>query len=101
MISGNPPTVRALLTAPLGALAVAAPRVLFSGSVVRSVITCGLVFLVCYIAELFFVVPVLLLWPQLRRPPIWVAAICGVVVAWCTAILLTLLVMTGVAPGPR
>ena len=33
--------------------------------------------LVCYGAEIVFVVPVLLFWPRLRQPPFWLGALWG------------------------
>jgi hypothetical protein len=31
--------------------------------------------LVCYVSELLFVVPLLLVWPWLRQPPAWTGAL--------------------------
>jgi hypothetical protein len=50
--------------------------------------------LVCYVAEFLFVVPLLVLWPQLRQPTPLVGAAWGVLVIWCAGAAVSFL------PGP-
>ena len=52
------------------------------------VFTLPVVALVCYASELLMVVPLFLMWPSLRKPSPGVAAIWGLLAAWCTIALL-------------
>ena len=83
-------TVIPLLVAPLPALVmVAAEYVLRSGPVDPFfVFILPIVAAFCYASELLMVVPLFLIWPSLREPPLGVAAVWGLLVAWGTVALL-------------
>jgi hypothetical protein len=94
-----PQTIPALLIAPLGAIAALTGQILIDGRADPAIwIYWPFVALVCYVVEALFVVPFLLLWPQLRRPTPALGAAWGVLVSWCFFASLTLLPTTG--PGP-
>jgi hypothetical protein len=42
---------------------------------------------VSYAAELLFVVPVVLRWPSMRQPRLWVGVVWGTLVGWCFPIV--------------
>jgi sterol desaturase/sphingolipid hydroxylase (fatty acid hydroxylase superfamily) len=80
-----------LLIAPLGAMVeVGVLSILKGGDSSRPeglVIVLLITALVCYAAELLFVVPLMVFWPRLRQPPALFAAVWGMLVAWCVASL--------------
>jgi len=93
-------TIRPLLLAPLGAIVVftlvTLPQALSisRGSPGGDLAMTLLVYwfftaLVCYAAELLFVVPVLVLWPASRQPSIIVGATWGLFVSCCVVALVT------------
>ena len=89
-------TIPALLIAPVGAMMVVTAQLLWSG-MANPYIWIYWLFtaLVCYAAEALFVVPLLVLWPRLRRPTSLVGAVWGVLVTWCTMAAVSFL------PGPQ
>ena len=70
-------TLGPLLLAPMGAMVVVSPIVLLKPYPSAVPIYLFFVALVCYGAEIVFVVPVLLFWPRLRQPPFWLGALWG------------------------
>jgi hypothetical protein len=88
-------TVVPLLLAPIGAMIVVGPLALIGPDASAVLIYLLITALVCYGIEILFVVPVLLLWPRMRQPPLWVGALWGVSVGWCV------LALVYVASPPR
>lgn len=84
-------TLVPLLLAPMGAMVVVSPIVLVGPYPTALLIYLFFVALVCYGAEIIFVVPVLLFWPRLRLPPLWLGSLSGVVVSWSVLGALALL----------
>jgi hypothetical protein len=88
-------TIPALLIAPLGAIALVTAQLVWSGKANAFIWIYWLItVLVCYVSELLFVIPVLVLWPRLRQPPPLVGAAWGVLVIWCSMAAVAFL------PGP-
>ena len=77
-------TIGPLVIAPVGAMAVSALQAMLDGrSAVASITTAWLVGFISLAAGFVLVLPVLWLAPRLRQPPLWLAAIWGMLVAWC------------------
>jgi hypothetical protein len=82
-------TVRPLLLAPLGAIALVSGRVLVNRTFIPYIwIYWFFTALTCYVVEALFVVPFLLWQPRLRQPAIWVGGAWGILVSWCLVVVL-------------
>jgi hypothetical protein len=80
-------TIPALALAPLAGLAVLACGSSLSTGLANVSILAVYAAPFCYGAAALFVLPVLAIWPPLRRPSYPVAAIWGILSAWCAAML--------------
>jgi hypothetical protein len=77
-------TIGPLVIAPVGAMVVSVAQELLDGrNVVSSVTMAWVVGFVSLAAGFIFVLPVLWFVPRLRQPPLWLAAVWGMLVAWC------------------
>jgi len=96
-------TIGSLLVAPLGAMVeVGVLSIVKGGDSSRPqsmVVILLITALVCYASELLFVVPLMVVWPRLRQPSTLLAAVWGVLVAWCVWSLL--LGAAFLCPGPN
>ncbi len=85
MVAPTRDTVTPLLLAPAGAVCVVAVLLLTDrdfGLSFATVVLLAYFLIVCYLAELLFVVPGVALRPSFRQPPTLIAVAYGMVVAW-------------------
>src|ERR1700730_5199462 len=78
-------TVKPLVLAPAGAVSVASVLLFLDndfGFRFQTAVILAYFLVVCYVAELLFVVPGLALWPGFRKPHPIAAGVYGVLVAW-------------------
>jgi hypothetical protein len=80
-------TIPPLALAPLAGLAVLACGSSLSTGLANVLIIAVYAAPFCYGAAALFVLPILAVWPSLRRPSYPVAAIWGILSAWCAAML--------------
>jgi hypothetical protein len=80
-------TIPPLALAPLAGLAVLACGSLPQTGLANVLIVALYMAPFCYGAAALFVLPILAIWPPLRRPSYPVAAIWGILSAWCAAML--------------
>ena len=77
-------TIGPLVIAPSGAMVVSVAQALLDGrGAVSSLTMAWLVGFVSLAVGFSFVLPVLWFAPRLRQPPLWLAAVWGMLVAWC------------------
>ena len=83
------PTIWPMLLAPLGSMTVVTIFMVMDGRADPTALVVNFFFVaaVSYSAEMLFVVPVLLWWPSMRRPRLWVGVIWGTLVGWCFPML--------------
>jgi hypothetical protein len=76
-----------LVIAPVGAMVVSALQAMLDGrGAVSSITMAWVVGFFSLVAGFVLVLPVMWLAPRLRQPPLWLAAIWGMLVAWCVVV---------------